>query len=526
MRYRLNLQWKILLLVAGLMTAITLTSFYLHGASVRSLVEQDHYDSAVAQTLSLAALVSGDDYFSDPEGLQQWVHLVAASRPDFRQIDVYENGADGNRLVATTSQDAPRLSAIETRAGGGGRSPLPGVSSRGVTVDGGPCWLISAAINSPQHSGAISVLVPRGARAGLVHSLTRAFYLALTVTVAASVLPLYLLFVYFFRRPSRDIVQAMALARGGQPSARAAVRRDDELGDIARGFNELMDDLGERDREREELMRRISGFNDELLGRVEAAKRELRAADIALFETQQRLAYSERLAAVGQVAAELAHEIGTPLNAISGHLQLLARSHPDTDTQRRLNIINTQIAFIVQSVHSLLERTRRKPPAYRPVDLNALVCESLRLVAPTLDSHGIKVSVTLGEGLPRVAADDESLRQVFLNLINNSIDAMPDGGLLEITTRVVPDTGAAEIIFRDTGTGIAPDAAERIFEPMWTTKPSGSGLGLAIARQIMNEHGGRIECDDRMEQGVEFRLTLPLAEEAEAAGVEVKADAT
>jgi len=358
-----------------------------------------------------------------------------------------------------------------------------------------------------------------------VHSLTRAFYLVLTATVAASVLLLYLLFVYFFRRPSRDIVQAMALAREGQLSARAAVRRDDELGDIARGFNELMDDLGERDREREELMRRISGFNDELLGRVAAAKGELRAADTALFETQQRLAYSERLAAVGQVAAELAHEIGTPLNAISGHLQLLARSHPDADTQRRLDIVNTQIAFIVQSVHGLLERTRRKPLSLRPVDLNALVGESLRLVAPTLDSHRVEVSVTLDEGLPRVAADDESLRQVFLNLVNNSIDAMPGGGRLEIMTRVAPGTGAAEIIFRDTGTGIAPDAAERIFEPMWTTKPSGSGLGLAIARQVVNEHGGRIECDSRLEQGVEFRLTFPPAGEAEAAGVEVKADA-
>lgn len=525
MRFRVNLQWKVLLLVAGLMTAVILASFYLHGASVRSLVEQDHYDSAVAQTLALAAHISDHDYFSDPEGLRRWIQPIAASRPDFRQIDVYERGAGGDRLTATTAPDAPRLSVIAAQADGGEHSPLPGVSSRRVTVDGVSCWLITAAAGNPQHGGAISVLVPRGARPGLVHSLTRAFYVTLTATVAASVLLLYLLFVYFFRRPSRDIVQAMALAREGQLSARAAVRRDDELGDIARGFNELMDDLGKRDSEREELMSRISGFNDELLGRVDAAKRELRAADIALFETQQRLAYSERLAAVGQVAAELAHEIGTPLNAISGHLQLLARSHTDADTQRRLDIVNTQIAFIVQSVHSLLERTRRKPLSLRPVDLNSLVGESLRLVAPTLDSHRVEVSVTLAEGLPRVAADDESLRQVFLNLVNNSIDAMPDGGRLEITTRVTPNTGAAEIIFRDTGTGVAPDAAEQIFEPMWTTKPSGSGLGLAIARQVVNEHGGRIECDSRLEQGVEFRLTFPPAGEAEAAGVEVKADA-
>jgi two-component system NtrC family sensor kinase len=143
-------------------------------------------------------------------------------------------------------------------------------------------------------------------------------YLALASTLAASVLPLYLLFVYYFRRPSRDIVRAMERARGGDPSARAAVLRDDELGDIARGFNRLMDELGERERERDELLRRISGFND-----------------------------------------ELAHEIGTPLNVISGHLQLLARGRLDPDTERRLDIINNQIDFIVRTVRGLLEQTHR-----------------------------------------------------------------------------------------------------------------------------------------------------------------------
>jgi signal transduction histidine kinase len=344
--------------------------------------------------------------------------------------------------------------------------------------------------------------------------------------VGASVLLLYLLFVYFFRHPSRDIVQAMARAREGQLSARAAVRRDDELGDIGRGFNRLMDDLQARDREREGLLERISGFNDELLSRVKVATDELQASNKALFEAQKRLAVSERLAAVGQVAAELAHEIGTPLNAISGHLHLLSRSHPEIETQRRLNIINTQIAFIVQSVRSLLERTHRKPLLLRPVDLNALVEESLRLVAPTLDSHRIKVSVRLDEEVPRVQADPDSLRQIFLNLVNNSIDAMPDGGRLEIITRLMRDAGAAEIIFRDSGTGIAPELVEHIFEPMWTTKPSGSGLGLAIARQVMVEHGGHIECNSRLHEGAEFRLTLPLSKEAQAVRVEVKADAT
>lgn len=525
MRFRLNLQWKILLLVAGLMTVIILTSFYLHSASVRALVERDHYDSAVSQTLALAGRINGYNYFSDVEDLQQEIQLVAASRPDFKQIDVYEKRADGNHLIATTLQAAPRLLTMETGASGDSPSALPGVNSRAITNNGNDYWLITADINDPGHSGVISVLVLRGMRHGLISNLLREYYLILLATIAASVLLLYLLFIYFFRRPSRNIVCAMTRAREGQLSARAAVRRDDELGDIARGFNQLMDDLSSRDHEREELLGRISRFNDELLSRVEVTREELQASNKALFEAQQRLAHAERLAAVGQVAAELAHEIGTPLNAISGHLQLLGRSHPETETQRRLHIINTQIAFIVESVRRLLERTHRRPPAYQPTDINALVSESLRLMAPTLDSHRIEVSVNLDQEMPRAQADGDSLRQVFLNLVNNSIEACPEGGQLEIVTRLNAAASVAEIIFRDSGVGIAPEAMEQIFEPMWTTKPRGSGLGLAIARQIMIEHGGNIECDSRLHEGTEFRLTLPLSQEAGRVVEEVKADA-
>ena len=509
------------------MTAIILTSFYLHSVSVRSLVEQDHYDSAVSQTLALAARVSGKDYLSAPEDLHREIQLVTDSRPDFKQVDVYEKGADGDRLIATTEQDAPRLSALGAEASYGKHASLVGVSSQEITGDGNRYWLITAEVNGPRRGGAISVLVLRGTRYGLVSNLLREYYLVLTATVGLSVLLLYLLFVYFFRHPSRDIVQAMTRARGGQLTARAVVRRDDELGDIARGFNQLMDELAAREREREELLERISGFNDELLSRVKVATDKLQTSNKALFEAQKRLAVSERLVAVGQVAAELAHEIGTPLGAISGHLQLLSRSHPEIETQRRLQIINTQIAFIVQSVRSLLERTHRKPPLLRrPVDLNALVKESLRLVAPTLDSHGIKVSVRLDEELRHVSADCDNLRQVILNLVNNSIDAMPDGGRLLITTGAVRGACSAEIIFRDSGTGIAPELVEHIFESMWTTKPTGSGLGLSIARQVMVEHGGNIECNSRSHEGAEFRLTIPFSKEAQAASVEVKRDAT
>ncbi len=270
--------------------------------------------------------------------------------------------------------------------------------------------------------------------------------------------------------------------------------------------------------EREKLLKQIRGFNDELRGEVAAATQELAAANSSLFDSQQRLARSERLAAAGQMAASLAHEVGTPLHSISGHLELLAASHPyDADTQRRVRVIQHQVDFIVGTVKRLLEWTHRGRLPLRPLALNELLKEVLWLVGPTLDKNGIRVKLNFAEGLPPLPADRDSLQQVFLNLINNSVDAMPGGGLIEVTTRL-GGGGAAEVVFRDSGVGIGADAVEHLFEPMWTSKPTGSGFGLAIAREIMSEHGGSIELIDGAGRGAAFRLTLPLERPIPEAG--------
>lgn len=262
--------------------------------------------------------------------------------------------------------------------------------------------------------------------------------------------------------------------------------------------------------EREKLLRQVNGFNDELRKEVAAATEELAAANSSLFNSQQRLARSERLAVVGQMAASLAHEVGTPLNSISGHLELLAAAHPHhADTQRRVRVINRQLDFIVGTVKRLLEWTHRKKLLLRHLDINELIREVLWLVGPTLERHSITVDLTLDESVPPVRADRDSLQQVFLNLINNSTDAMPEGGRIEITTRPDERAGAVEIVVRDSGVGIAPEAAEHLFEPMWTNKLTGSGFGLAIAREVMADHGGEITLVEGVGSGAAFRLTLP-----------------
>jgi two-component system NtrC family sensor kinase len=442
MRFRLNLQRKILLLVTGLMSLIVLASSYLHSNRTRSLIEKDHYDNAVSQTVALGDRIAQYDYFSNITDLQQEMQLVVSSRPDFRQIDVYENHQAGPQLIATTAPGTTTLlSALDTRNSDGTISP----TATEINRNNGEYWLITAAIANPQHSGFIKALVLKSYHHKLVSSLHREYNLLLIGAVITSVLLLYLLFVYFFRKPVKDIVQTIAHARNGDFSARAPVHRDDELGEIAGGFNRMMDQIG--------------SLNKELVKKVNLATAELRAANGNLMRTQQRLSYAERMAAIGQVTASLAHEIGTPLNAMAGHLQLLARNHPNCgDTQRRLKIIDSQLTSIVQTVKSLLERTHRRPIDPQLTDINAIVEELLLLVAPIFESRNIRVSQRLERELPRVLADRESLHQVFLNLVNNSLEAMPEGGEMSFVTNYLADARLVEVRFGDSGTGISADA--------------------------------------------------------------------
>jgi signal transduction histidine kinase len=524
---KLNLQWKILILVAVSMLLILFTSSYLHTARTRSVVAENHYESAISQISVLTDRISRYDYFSSLPDLQQEMQLVAGSRPDFKQIDVYQDSAEGPQLVATTAPAAPRLSAVSPNDKKRSQRSQGGISSSELTRNKSEYWLMTADINNSRQSGFLQALVLKSTHHELVDNLHREYNLVLFGAVAASVGLLYLLFTFFFHRPVKEILHAMAQTRAGVLSARAPVRRDDELGEIAHRFNELMDDIAARTSEREYLLQQIGALNNELLKKVELATSELRCTNANLIRTQQRLAQSERMAAIGQVTASLAHEIGTPLNAVAGHLQLLGRNHRDEpDTQRRLKIINGQLTAIVQTVKSLLERTHRRACTFAVTDINEVLHELVQLIGPMLESRNITASIELEENLPCVLAERDSLHQVFLNLVNNSCDAMPNGGELAISTHSLSRRGQIEIVFRDSGVGIAPNVVEHLFEPMFTTKQSGGGLGLVIAHDIIAEHRGRIELVPGS-SGAVFLLTLPVAElvETTKAYLEVETNA-
>ena len=514
-RLRLSLQWKVLLLMAGILTAIITASAYLHGIVANLLSEEYRYNNAVRQVATVAKRTATFHYVDRPEDLLQETQFLVNSRADFDQIDVFQIKNGSVELLSTTEPSAPRLPYLNESSVDNElhemEKQLPGIVTMEVDRNNRRYWIITVEVRDGERRGYVSALVQKASPTNFLSRLQFRQNLILGGASIVVVAMLYFFFAVFFQRPTREIAAAMAQAQSGDLNAKAVVHREDELGAIAKAFNNMIADIRARKEEREKLLLQVSNFNQQLQAEVDDATRELRASNEALLETQQGLARSERLAAVGQMAGSLAHEIGTPLNAISGHLRLLARSHPsDADTQRRVKIINMQLDSVVKAVRSLLARTQPPKLKFEPEDLNELVEELLWLVQPTLELHKIEATTSLDRSMPRISADRESLLQLLLNLTNNSIDAMPNGGTIEVITRMNLESNQAELFFTDTGVGIPTAAVNHLFEPLWTTKSAGSGFGLAIARAVAHGHGGKIELIRGYDRGARFRLALPL----------------
>ena len=243
---------------------------------------------------------------------------------------------------------------------------------------------------------------------------------------------------------------------------------------------------------------------------------------IAAHFRQRQLTLLERLAAAGQLAAQFAHEVGTPLNLISGHVQLLRARASNERTIQRLDIIAGQIERITQIVRSMLNSTRRPGPQLEILDINSLIAHILDATQPTLVARNVELQVEMGEGIPPIEADADQLQQVFINLINNSLDAMPAGGKLRVST--ARNQKSVIIELSDSGEGISGDFIDMIFDPLFSTKQGrGAGLGLTIVKQIISEHNGVVEARSESGQGTVFSIRLPLTTAAAQAAGDVSA---
>jgi signal transduction histidine kinase len=260
--------------------------------------------------------------------------------------------------------------------------------------------------------------------------------------------------------------------------------------------------------EREEAKAQVAQVTQELIRRNEE-----------LWRLQREMGRVEPLAALGRVTGTIAHELGTPLNSVLGYSQLLAQEDLSESAREHVEIIEAQVQRMIKIIQHYLSRTRGSFPRHRPINLNELVRETLALLAPVFQQHRVQVTTTLAEPLPLLSGDEASLQRVLINLLNNAVDAIAEGGTVTVAARVSapPETVQPGIVIeiRDSGCGIPPELLPSIFDLFVTTKTpgKGTGLGLMVCQEIIKSHGGSIDISSQVGQGTCVRVFLPTDEE-------------
>ena len=312
-------------------------------------------------------------------------------------------------------------------------------------------------------------------------------------------------------KPFEVLAAAMRDVEEGDLSRRIPVETLDEVGRLSEGFNRMLERLSQADAQ-------IRAFNQRLGAEIERATHDLSEKNVALGQLNRLLndmrldnASKVRLATLGQLAAQLAHEIGTPLSSVSGHIQLalLQRDLPAA-LRERLDVSAREIERISKIVRDYLDSTRPLEPERRPTALPKLLEEAVELVQGVAPDKRVAVSSRVDPTLGELVTDPGLLRQIVVNLVSNALDAVDKNGRIEIAARPIGDD--VLITVSDTGHGIPPDDLRRIFEPFYTTKGrgKGTGLGLAICRQLTAALGGAISVESVSGEGSTFTLRLPM----------------
>jgi signal transduction histidine kinase len=282
------------------------------------------------------------------------------------------------------------------------------------------------------------------------------------------------------------------------------IKEQEKLSGLLMVYNKTSGDFDDTDLNIAAILSNIisvSFINVKLMENLGAQMKELK-------ETQEQLIQAAKLAALGEMASNIAHELNNPLTSIIGFSEL-SQEETDIETIKKdLKIIEQESIRAKEIVNQLLEFARKRSIKIGDVNLNILLKEVLQLASLQLKHANIQVIEEFDE-IPTIKGDHNQLKQVFLNMINNAIFAMPEGGTLTLRTGKIDDKVFVDV--EDTGHGIPPEILQRIFEPFFTTKKEkGTGLGLSISYKIIESHGGKIEVKSEVNKGTRFTVLLPI----------------
>ena len=309
-------------------------------------------------------------------------------------------------------------------------------------------------------------------------------------------------------RPVADLVGGMQRAEGGELGARVSVGGGGEFAFLAGSLNRMLARI-------EDLTSGLESRVRQATSELAEKNTELEQANEKLWRAQLEVGRSERLAALGQMAATIAHELGTPLNSVLGYTQLLRRDGIDAAQASKLDVIESQVQRMIETIRSVLDRTRDRALERAPVAVAPLVSEALGLIATRLADRDVVMRSEVPSDLPTVPGDAVALRQVLINLLANAVDATEPPGTITVAAHVLAANGRGrqlEVTIADSGHGMETDEVRRVFEPFYTTKAPGrgTGLGLAIVDHIVRAHGGQVVVDSAPGRGTTMHVRLPL----------------
>jgi len=343
------------------------------------------------------------------------------------------------------------------------------------------CWQSSCHAHDPEQTvlGVLDITMPLDAVDREKRDSEVQMLLLTLLAVAGISLLIYWLTGRIVLKPVGQIVDATERVAAGDLTHPIPIKQDDEIGQLARSFNDMT--------------RKLS-------------------------EAQRQLFQSDKLASVGRLAAGVAHEINNPLTGVLTYSSLLLNSADEYPALKEdLEVIVRETKRCRDIVRSLLDFSRQSSSTRHQIDLNEAVHNAVRIVHNQLSLHKVRLVLDLQQDLPSVYADHSRIEQVLVNLLVNAGDAMPkDGGTVTLETALMPDDEPAgryvRLVARDTGGGISAEDRTKIFEPFFTTKgQKGTGLGLAIVWGIIEEHEGRITVDSTLGEGTTFTIMLPVA---------------